>query len=52
MFCGQCGKNLPDVASFCNSCGLATARVPIAMCVIVGTFPTKQNWLEILRRKP
>lgn len=25
MFCGQCGKNLPDDVRFCQSCGRATA---------------------------
>lgn len=29
MFCSQCGKNLPDDASFCHSCGRPAAPVPI-----------------------
>ena len=29
MFCGQCGKNLPDDVRFCQSCGRPTAPTPI-----------------------
>ena len=29
MFCGQCGKNLPDDVRFCQSCGRPTAPAPI-----------------------
>ena len=29
MFCGQCGKNLPDDVRFCQSCGRPTAPDPI-----------------------
>ena len=29
MFCSQCGKNLPDDASFCHSCGRPAAPSPI-----------------------
>jgi hypothetical protein len=29
VFCGQCGKNLPDDVKFCQSCGRATAPTPI-----------------------
>jgi hypothetical protein len=30
MFCGQCGKNLPDDVRFCQSCGRPTAPTPIS----------------------
>jgi len=30
VFCGQCGKNLPDDVSFCQLCGRPTALTPIA----------------------
>ena len=29
MFCGQCGKNLPDDVRFCQACGRPTAPAPI-----------------------
>jgi hypothetical protein len=29
VFCGQCGKNLPDDVRFCQSCGRPTAPTPI-----------------------
>jgi len=29
VFCSQCGKNLPDDASFCHSCGRPAAPYPI-----------------------
>lgn len=29
MFCGQCGKNLPNDVRFCQSCGRPTAPAPI-----------------------
>jgi len=28
VFCGQCGKNLPEDAKFCQSCGRTTAAAP------------------------
>jgi hypothetical protein len=29
VFCGQCGKSLPDDVRFCQSCGRPTASTPI-----------------------
>lgn len=30
MYCKNCGNNLPDNASFCNSCGTAISKPPVS----------------------
>lgn len=37
MFCGQCGKTLPDDVRFCQSCGRPTAPAPIPISFTTAT---------------
>ncbi|NLN42280.1 MAG: zinc ribbon domain-containing protein [Clostridiales bacterium] len=48
MFCGQCGRQIPDSAKFCGFCGakFEKEKIKIATTVKPEAKPEKQTELE------
>jgi hypothetical protein len=43
MFCQKCGKNLPDTAKFCDTCGKTTSTAPSAVATDSGVTELSFN---------